>query len=205
MKCEKVQKDLSAYVDGEVGLKLRQRMEKHLARCPACAAEREAIEKVAAAAKSSLQTRTLDKESPRDLRANVMNRLEPSSPRRVVVLPARRLAAAALASLIAAFLLGVLLQSSFSSQRQPLREEVAECRAVLKATSKERDRAKRELATAQEALGLVEEKLRLARQQIDETERLAAQPPREERYVWRPVVSSLQMPGARALLENGVF
>lgn len=205
MKCEKVQKNLSAYVDGEVGLNLRQRMEEHLARCPMCAAERDAIEKVAAAASSSVRSLLCEKESPRDLRAEVMARLTQPPARRVIVLPTRRFAAAALAILIGAFLLGILFQSSLSSQGQPIQKEIAECRASLKATRKEWDRAKRELATAREALGIVEERLRLARQRIDEMERLAAQAPAGERSVWRPVVSSLQMPGARAILENGVF
>ena len=205
MKCEKVQKNLSAYVDGEGGSRLRQRMEKHLAGCPMCAAERDRIEKVAAAASSSVRLFLSDKEAPRDLRAEVMDRLEQLPARRVVVMPARRLAAAALAGLVAAFFLGILFQSGFSLQGQALRKEIAGCRAALKAARSERDRAKTEWAAAQATLGVVEEELRLAQRQIDETERLAAQVPGGERYVWRPVLSSLQMPGARALLENGVF
>ncbi len=205
MKCEKVQKNLSAYVDGEVCSRLRQRMEKHLAGCAMCAAERDAIEKVAAAAKSSVRAWASDKEAPRDLRAEVMDRLEQSPARRVVVMPARRLAAAALASLVAAFFLGILFQSGFSSQGQALRNEIAECRAALRVARTNRDEARAELTFARTRLGTMDEELRLAQRRIDETERLAAQVPGGERYVWRPVLSSLQMPGARALLENGVF
>ncbi|MDP2899114.1 MAG: anti-sigma factor [bacterium] len=205
MKCEKVQKNLSAYVDSEIGSRLRQRMEKHLAGCPMCAAERDRIEKVAAAASSSVRLFLSDKEAPRDLRAQVMDRLEQSPARRVVVMPARRLAAAALTGLVAAFFLGILFQSGFSLQRQALRNEIAECRAALRVARTNRDKARAELAAAQATLGVVDEELRLAQRRIDESERLAAQVPGGERYVWRPVLSSLQMPGARALLENGVF
>ncbi len=205
MKCEKVQKNLSAYIDGEVSSRLRQRMVMHLARCPRCAAERDAIQKVAAAAKSSVRAWAFDRESPQDLRAGVMHRLQQSPARRVVVLPVGRLVGGALAGLVAAFSLGILLQSSFSSQGQPLRNEIAERRAALKATTKKWERVKKDLASARATLSLVEERLRFAQRRIDEGTPLASRAPRDERSAWRPVLSSLQMPGARALLENGVF
>lgn len=206
MKCEKVQRNLSAYVDGEVSDRLRQRMVQHLAGCPMCAAERDAIERVAAAAKSSVRARALDEESPRGLRAEVMSRLEQFPPRRVVMVPARRLvAAAALGVLVGGLLVGLVLESGFRSQRQALRAEIAGSRAELAAARAEKESARTELSAARAALSVVEEELRLAQERMDETARLASRAPRDERYTWRPVLSSLQMPGARALLENGVF
>jgi anti-sigma factor (TIGR02949 family) len=206
MKCEKVQKNLSAYVDGEVGLKLRQRMEEHLAGCPACAAERDAIERIAAAASSSVRLRFSEKEAPHEIRAEVMRRLAQSPARRVVVLPARRLvAAAALGVLVGGLLVGFVLESGFRSQRQALRAEIEGSRAELAAARAEKESARTELSAARAALSVVEEELRLAQQRINETTRLASRAPRDERYAWRPVLSSLQMPGARALLENGLF
>lgn len=206
MKCKKVQKNLSAYIDDEVSSRLRQRMERHLAGCPMCAAERDAIEKVAVAASSSVRSFLSGKETPRGFRAEVIGRLEQPPARRVVMIPVRRLvAAAALGVLVGGLLVGIVLESGFRSQRQALRAQIEGSRAELAAARAEKESARTELSAARAALGVVEEELRLAQERIDETSRLAAQVPGGERYVWRPVLSSLQMPGARALLENGVF
>ncbi len=46
MRCSRVQKDLTAFLDGEVDKKSRARIEEHLAGCDACRLERASLERV---------------------------------------------------------------------------------------------------------------------------------------------------------------
>lgn len=46
MRCKNVDKNLTAFLDGELPNRLRQRVESHLADCANCQAERDALERV---------------------------------------------------------------------------------------------------------------------------------------------------------------
>ena len=75
MKCNEVQENLSAWMDGEVPEGLGQRLADHLAGCPACQAELGALERLDAALAG------LEVPVPRDLAAKVSRRLpRPASP-----------------------------------------------------------------------------------------------------------------------------
>ncbi len=49
MGCHEIQEQLSAFIDLEVGEELRRQITSHLAGCPACRAELEALERLEAA------------------------------------------------------------------------------------------------------------------------------------------------------------
>ena len=46
MYCKKVRKELSSYLDNEIGSQKRQKMEKHLKRCPACSYQLGQLKKI---------------------------------------------------------------------------------------------------------------------------------------------------------------
>jgi anti-sigma factor RsiW len=204
MKCEKVRRNLSAYADGEVGEKLRGQIAEHLSVCERCAAEFSQLEEVAGMAKSSLREMLSAKRLPSDLRPMVMRSVQPIRPPRVVVLSVRNVVAgAALISLIVATLVGVVLGSSFRSQRDALRVQIAEHRRALNAATSEATAVEERLMVTQARTDALEEELRLAVEKVSDRDELASETSRA--YAWRPVFSSLQMPGARRLLENGLF
>ncbi len=75
MKCHEVQENLSAWMDGEVPEGLGQRLADHLAGCPACQAELEALERL------DIALAGLEVPVPRGLAAKVSRRLpRPASP-----------------------------------------------------------------------------------------------------------------------------
>ena len=76
MKCDEVQENLSAWLDGEIPEELRPRLAEHLAACPACRAELVALERLDAA------LGRLEAPGPRrDLAAAVLRQLpRPASP-----------------------------------------------------------------------------------------------------------------------------
>jgi anti-sigma factor RsiW len=70
MKCEIVHNYLSAYLDGEVPVKLRQEVAAHLATCAACRAELAALEKLENALGS------LSAPMPADITPRVISRVK---------------------------------------------------------------------------------------------------------------------------------
>jgi len=206
MKCEKIRKNLSAYADGELGGKLRQQIAGHLSVCEKCAEELSSLEKIAGMAKSSLREMVSAKVPPSDLRAQVMRAVESEKAPRTVMISVRRLVAGtALVALMAGFLMGIVLESRFRSQREVFRREIAEQRRILDIAQSNANGNRTQLLAARATLIETEEKLRLAQRRASEGDQIAAETATGKRYAWRPVLSSLQMPGARSLLENGLF
>jgi hypothetical protein len=204
MKCEKVQRNLSAYADDEVGQKLREQIAEHLAVCERCAAEFSQLDKVASMAKSSLRDVLSAKQSPSGLRAQVMRSIEPIPAPRMLVLSVRSLVAgAALISLIVGSLVGVVAGSRFHSERDTLRMEIAKQRQDLELAAGTASAAQKKLLAAHARADTLEEELRLLAQKASERDQLASET--STSYARGPVLSSLQMPGARRILENGLF
>jgi hypothetical protein len=97
MKCDRIQEDIKAYIDGELGWFARRRVARHLAHCAACKTEFEEITKL------SLELRELpDAPVPDRLRSRVLSQIElkpaerHSPIRRLASLPAVGVLAAAL-------------------------------------------------------------------------------------------------------------
>jgi len=206
MKCRKVRNNLSAYADGELSSRLRRNFEAHLAACEKCAAELASLREVAETAKTSLRTIVSEKAPPHDLRERVMRAAEPAPLRRPVLIPAARLAAAAVViALASGFLVGVGQELRFRSEREALRRKIAEQRHEITQAKADSGAARTQLTIAEARLAAVEKELQLASTAGKGGDRLVEEVPGPARRPWPPVFSSLQLPGAEGILSNGLF
>jgi len=206
MKCRSVQKNLSAYADRELRRRLRRQVEKHLALCEKCAAELLCLEKVDQAAKTSLRRVVSDKAPPRDLRERVMRAAQAVRARRPILLPVGKLAAAAVIIAFASGLIvGLVQEVRFRSERESLRQTIAEQRGEITIAKRDSGTAREQLIEAQARLAKMEAQLALASALRDDSKRLAEGAPGPRRRPWPPVICLLQMSDAESLLKNGLF
>ncbi|NQT81826.1 zf-HC2 domain-containing protein [bacterium] len=206
MKCKKVQKNLSGYADGEVRPKLRQRLERHLTVCEKCAVELSRLEAVTQAAEKSLLRVVSTKAPPPELRERVMQATQSLWPRLPVMIPAGKLAAAAVTiALVSGLLVGVAQELRFRSKREDFRREIAEQSRGLTLAKRDSGTAREQLTEAQAKLSEMEAQLALASAVRDDSDRIAEVRPSPDRRLWPPVLCSLQMSDAESLLKNGLF
>ncbi len=205
MKCKRVLENLSAYADGELGSKLRRQIGMHLAVCERCAAELSRLEQVTDAARASLRRIVSETAPPDGLRERVMRATEPMRPHRPILIPVRTLAgAAAIIALMSGFLGSVVQESRSRSEREAFLRKIVE-------QGRELDRARGDSQAARTQLMIAEAR----RSAMGDQWRVASAVPKESDVVtegrspgagsWPPALSSLQMPGARSLLKNGLF
>lgn len=206
MKCGKVGKNLSAYADGELKSKLRQRVERHLALCEKCAAELAGLKELTEAARATLRKMVSAKAPPHDLRERVMQAVQPIRASRPILIPVRKLVVgAALIALASGSCVGVGLELRFRSEREVFRRRIAEQRSAIAVAEKDSATARAHLVETRTALRMMREQLRLAFAERIAIAEVAERAPAAGRSAWPPVLSSLQMPGAKSLLENGLF
>ena len=205
MKCKRILKNLSAYADGELKPKLRDRLTTHLASCEGCAAELSRVQKVAHAARASLRTIVSTKEPPSDLRRKLIQSLPPRPAPRRVFIPVRRLAAAIILAFVAGSISTALLRLRSGLGPDALRRTIAVQRRAIADTQRVLRTAQEQLLAVKAKLTRTEQELRIASARIAESGPLVAQSIGEERRALRPFLSSVQMPGAQNLMENGLF
>ncbi len=203
MKCAKVSKNLSAYVDGELGERLRRSVSEHLKTCEKCALQLSRLEEVARVTKASLQVLTSAKTSPAHMREQVIRGTQPLVAHRPLMIPVAQFALVlTIVALISGLLVGIVQGARFSAKRTALRREIAEQSRGLVGTVKESEETRTQLLAAQARLSEVEEKLRLASARKGLTGADAETPSTRP---WRPVLCSLHVPGAESILKNGLF
>ncbi len=206
MKCKKVRKNLSAYADGELKPRPRDRIAAHIASCRECSAELSRIQEVARAAKASVRSVVSAKEPPSDLRRQVMQALSPIPSPRCIPIPVRKLAAGAIVLSVVSGLFGAgLVGLRPGSEGNTLRRTVAVQRRVIAEAQRDSQTARAELLTVKARLSRTERELRVALVRSGELARVLAQAPGEEPRLVRPAITSLEMPGAQSLLANGFF
>ena len=76
MKCKQVQEWLLAYLDGEVTPGQRSQIEAHLAQCPDCAAERDALAALKAELSATMQAAADQIQLPAAAEARIVSHLE---------------------------------------------------------------------------------------------------------------------------------
>ncbi len=204
MKCRKVWDNLSAYADGELGEKLRRRVEKHLGVCERCATELSRLEEVTEAAKRSLMNTVSAKLPPDDLRDRVMRSTESVRGQRVLLVSVRRLAMAAVLVALASGLLAWMLTDRASRfQRESLLRRVTEKDRALAIAKGDLKGAHAELMELESRLKGVQRELLLASARRATEDEFAERAP--SRLTWPPMLSSLDIPDAENLLKNGFF
>ncbi len=206
MKCRKVRDNLSAYADGELRLRLRRRVETHLAACENCATELSRLVEITDAAKTSLRRVFSDKAPRSNFRERVMQATEPVRVRRPILVTAGKLAAAAVTiALASGLVVGGVQELRFRGERAAFRQKDAEQRRALVLATADSKRASAQLRKAEARLSKVETQLRLATAIRKKDDRLVEEGPSRRPRSWPPMLSSLQMPGADSLLKNGLF
>ena len=206
MKCKKVSHNLSAYMDGELPRGLRQKVESHLTACSRCSAELSRLEQVNREAKSSLERVLGAKESPPGLRRGILEAIEPLPRHRPVMVPLRRLAfAGTVVALASGVLVGAIQEVRFRHQRAALDRRILDQGHELAIVKTDFGAARRQLSRSEAMLAQAQAQLRFVAS-IGE-----GVPPTTEgetgprTRAWSPVLSSLQVPGARGLLSNGLL
>ena len=206
MKCKKVSHNLSAYMDGELRHGLRKKIETHLAICSTCSAELSRFEQLNREAKVSLENVLADKTAPPGLRREIMGDIEPLPRRRPVLVPLRRLAfAGAVTALASAVLVGAIQELRFRQQRAALSRRILDQGHELAIMKTDFRAARRQLSRTEAMLAQAEAQLRFAASVHE-----GAQPITDGEIgplprAWPPALSSLQVPGARGLLKNGLL
>ena len=204
MNCGRVRQNLSAYADGELGTKLRRKVAGHLAACEKCSAELSRLEEVTEAARKSLLKVVSAKTPPGGFREGVMEATQAIPLHRPLLIPARQFAAVAVVIAVASgLLIGLMQEWRFRSAKGALHQKIVQQDMALALAKSDWRRARMQVLAADAKLSELKEQLRLASAEKTEREKTAegALAP----GTWPPVLLSLQAPGARSLLENGLF
>ena len=128
MNCEKIQQELVAYLDGELGKAAADEVRKHLERCPACKLEAERL-----SAAGGFFDKLGEIEPARDFTARVMRRAlnAPAQPATARLRMLRRFAPVAAAAAILFVLTLWLVAPSIGPGLTPVEEEIVQNLEVL--------------------------------------------------------------------------
>ena len=204
MKCNKVSRNLSAYMDGEFPRGLRQKVESHLTVCSKCSAELSRLEELNREAKRSLERVLGGRESPPGLRQEILGAIEPLPRRRPVMVPLRRLAfAGTVIALASGFFVGAIQELRFRHQRAALDRRILDRGHELAIVKTDFRAARRQLSRTEAMLSQTQAQLRFASSIGEGVQAINEGDMGTRTRMWSPVLSSLQVPGARGLLKNG--
>ena len=204
MKCGRVRKHLSAYLDGELDLSVRRQVDQHLESCPACAAELSKTKEVAAMTVQSLRKTVGAKSPPIGLQGRTVAAMEKIHPKWPRLIPVRQFAlAAVVVALVTGFLVGAAMESRFRAERRDLEAALISQKKTLAAVRAGADMARTQMLRTEARLSRMENRLQAA-MTLRASQTGSAQQARQE-ATWPPIVSSLQIPPAEDLLQSRTF